>query len=91
MSKYVNLKLRFKNPVFWIQIGAAVLIPIFSYFGLDGKDLTSWSVFFDLLEKALSNPYVLVLVIVSVWNALNDPTTIGLKDSDLVLKKGGLK
>jgi phi LC3 family holin len=30
---------------------------------------------------ALSNPYCLFLVVVSVINAINDPTTKGLKDS----------
>ena len=42
---------------------------------------------FDLIVDAISNPYVLSLVAVSVWNALNDPTTEGiLKDSDTAMK-----
>ena len=40
----------------------------------------------DLIIGAISNPYVLGLVAVSVWNALNDPTTEGiLKDSDTAM------
>lgn len=34
----------------------------------------------DVFPKQL-NPYVLSLVVVSVWNTLNDPTTKGLGDS----------
>ena len=34
---------------------------------------------------ALKNPYVIGLILVSVWNALNDPTTEGLSDSDLAM------
>lgn len=35
----------------------------------------------ELIVGAVSNPYVLSLVAVSVWNTLNDPTTKGLGDS----------
>lgn len=35
----------------------------------------------ELIVGAISNPYVLSLVVVSVWNTLNDPTTKGLGDS----------
>ena len=31
---------------------------------------------------AVKNPYVLGLVLVSLWNAVNDPTTQGLSDSE---------
>lgn len=41
---------------------------------------------FDLIVNAISNPYVLSLIAVSVWNALNDPTTEGiLNDSDAAM------
>lgn len=33
----------------------------------------------------MSNPYVLCLATVSVWNALQDPTTPGLSDSTRAL------
>ena len=81
----MNLKVRLKNPVFIAQIILAVLTPILAYAGLTAQDLTSWKALGDLLLGALSNPYVLGVVIVSVWNALNDPTTKGLKDSGQAL------
>ncbi|BBK61838.1 hypothetical protein A9CBEGH2_07780 [Amedibacterium intestinale] len=81
----MNLKVRFKNPIFWAQIVLAILTPILAYAGLTAQDLTSWKALGDLLVGALSNPYVLGLVVVSVWNALNDPTTKGVGDSGQAL------
>ena len=73
----LNLPVRLKNPVFWAQLGLAVLTPILAYFG----DITSWPLLGQTLLAAVSNPYVCALAAVSVWNALNDPTTAGLGDS----------
>ena len=35
-----------------------------------------------MLLSAIKNPYVLSLVVVSVFNAVTDPTTAGVKDSE---------
>lgn len=78
----MNLKVRFKNPVFIAQIILAIFTPILAYAGLTASDITTWKALLDLILSAISNPYVLVLVIVSVWNALNDPTTKGIGDSE---------
>lgn len=77
----MNLKVRFRNPVFIAQILLAILMPILAYAGLTLQDITTWAALGNLLWEALLNPYVLGLVVVSVWNALNDPTTSGLSDS----------
>lgn len=77
----INLKVRFKNPVFIAQIVLAVLTPILAYAGLTTSDLTTWEALGKLLCDALGNPYVLSLVVISVWNAVNDPTTEGISDS----------
>lgn len=77
----INWKVRFKNPVFIVQLILAILTPILAYAGLTFQDLTSWKALGDLLLGAISNPYVLGLIVVSVWNALNDPTTSGVTDS----------
>ena len=81
----MNWKVRFKNPLFIAQMILAVLTPILAYAGLTVKDLTTWQALGDLLIGALSNPYVLGLVAVSVFNAVTDPTTSGVKDSDQAL------
>lgn len=72
---------RVKNPVFWVQIVLSILTPVLAYAGLTAQDLTTWSKVGELIVGAVSNPYVLSLVVVSVWNTLNDPTTKGLGDS----------
>lgn len=77
----INLKVRFKNPVFIAQLVMAIILPILTYFGLTVQDLNSWSVLGKTLLDAVSNPYVIATVIVSVWNAVNDPTTSGVTDS----------
>ena len=81
----MNLKVRFKNPVFIAQLALAVITPILSYMGLTAQDLTTWYALGDVILEAVKNPYVLGMVVVSVWNALNDPTTKGLGDGKLGL------
>lgn len=81
----MNWKVRFKNPLFIAQMILAVLTPILAYAGLTVKDLTTWQSLGDLLMGALSNPYVLGLVVVSVFNAVTDPTTSGVADSEQAL------
>lgn len=78
----INWKVRFKNPYFLAQIGIAILMPILAYLGLSVEDLTTWNKLGQVLLQAISNPYVLGLVVVSVFNAIQDPTTKGLSDSN---------
>ena len=78
----INWKVRIRNPYFWIQIGIAILMPILAYLGLTVEDLTTWSKVGQVLLEAILNPYVLGLVVVSVFNAIQDPTTKGLSDSE---------
>lgn len=82
----MNFKVRFKNPVFIAQLILAILTPILVYANLTVQDITSWAVLGGILIGAVKNPYVLGTVVVSVWNALNDPTTAGLSDSTNALK-----
>ncbi len=77
----INWKVRIKNPWFWVQVVLAIVAPVMAYLGITAEELTSWSIVGTVLLEAISNPYVLGLVLVSVWNAINDPTTEGLSDS----------
>ena len=81
----INIKVRFRNPVFIAQLILAVLTPILAYAGLTMQDLTTWKALGELLLGAVKNPYVLSLVVVSVFNAFTDPTTAGVKDSERAL------
>ena len=77
----INLEVRFKNPIFILQIALSVLVPVLAYLGLEFKDIDSWIKLQDLAIKVVSNPYVLGMVLVGIWNAVNDPTVKGLSDS----------
>lgn len=77
----INWKVRFKNPVWWAQMTLAIFTPILAYAGLTAQDLTTWGTVWSLLAQAVTNPYVLGLALLSVWNAVNDPTTKGFSDS----------
>ena len=81
----INWKVRIKNPVFWVQIVCAVVLPILAYLGLSWEDMTSWATLGGIFLEAIKNPVILASVIVSVWNAINDPTTKGLADSTRAL------
>ena len=81
----INWKVRFKNPVFIAQLLLAILTPILAYAGLTVQDMTTWQAIGNLLLGAISNPYVIGLVVISVFNALNDPTTTGITDSSKAL------
>lgn len=83
--KKINWKVRFKNPVFIAQILVSFFVPIFTYFGLEAKDLTTWKSVIDLVINAVSNPYVFTMIVVSVFNAVNDPVTKGYSDSERAL------
>lgn len=78
----INWGVRFKNPLWWAQIVSAVILPVLAYFGLNWQDMTTWRAIGELFIKSIQNPVVVVSVLVSVFNAINDPTTAGVKDSD---------
>lgn len=81
----LNLKIRLKNPIFIAQIILAILTPILAYKGLTAQDITTWAKLGKLLLEAISNPYTVSLVAVSLFNAINDPTTTGISDSQQAL------
>ena len=82
----INWQIRFKNPVFWGQLILAIFTPILAYNGMVFQDLTTWGAVFEALKGAFLNPYLWALVVISVFNAVNDPTTKGLSDSARVLQ-----
>ncbi len=77
----INWTVRLKNPYWWAQMICAVVLPVLAYFGLNWQDMTTWGALGGLMVKAVQNPVILVSVAVSVFNAVNDPTTSGLGDS----------
>jgi phi LC3 family holin len=77
----VNWTVRAKNPAFWVQIILALGTPVLAYFGITGADITSWPILGQTILDALANPYVCVLALASLYNAIQDPTTPGISDS----------
>lgn len=79
----LNWKVRFnkKNFLFIGQVIISVVIPVLAYFGLQASDLTTWSKVWETFVQAISNPYVVIMAIVSLFNAVTDPTTKGISDS----------
>ena len=83
----INWKVRFsKNNILLIaQVIISVVIPILTYFGLQASDLTTWVKVWNTLIAAISNPYVVIMALVSFFNAVTDPTTKGIGDSTTAL------
>ena len=77
----INLKVRIKNPWFWIGIGAIIL----SAMGVDPAMFTSWSSVWTAVLNLLTNPFQLFTVILAVLAVFIDPTTAGIGDSDLAM------
>lgn len=89
--KNFNIKLRLKNPLFIASVVMSILTPILGYMGITVQDVTSWKALGDILMQAIANPYVLGLVVVSLYNTCIDFTTKGLMDSELVMNKTNVK
>ena len=82
----INWKVRIKNPVFLANLAISIILPILTYMGLNWSDMTTWAALGRVLFEAIQNPVIVVSVIVSLWNLINDPTTAGLSDSSQALK-----
>ena len=78
----INWKVRKENIVFIVQIIISIFTPILAYFGMNWEDMTTWAAIGDLFIQAIKNPVVFMAVAVSVFNAITDPTTKGLSDSE---------
>ena len=81
----INLTVRFKNPQFWINLAISIFGIILAYFGLNWSEMTTWGSIGRLLMESVRNPVVVFAVLACIWNALNDPTTKGLSDSEQAL------
>lgn len=78
----LNLKVRAKNPWFWIGIGAVIL----SAMGVDPKMFTSWSAVWDAVVALFTNPFKLATVALAVFGVVVDHTTKGASDSERAMK-----
>ena len=81
----INWKVRFKNPLWVVQVIASICLPVLAYYGYTVEDLTSWATLGGIIVAAVKNPYVLGMMFLGIWNATNDPTTRGANDSERAL------
>ena len=81
----INWKVRFRNPVWWAEVAAAVILPMLAAIGLGWEDVTSWAALWNVIKTAFATPGTLAAGLVSVWNTVTDPTTAGICDSDRAL------
>ena len=81
----INWKVRFANPVFIKQIALSIFVPLLAYYGMMWEDMTTWAAIGNLFVQAVQNPVVVLSVVVSVYNAITDPTTKGIGDSERAL------
>jgi len=81
----INWKVRTRNPIFWAQVLGALLLTAMAYNSMEPTTLTSWALLGEVLWGVLTNPYLLFLCVLSMWNAVNDPTTAGARDSTQAL------
>ena len=77
----INWKVRVKNPAWWVQIVIAAAVAVLSYSGISAEDLTTWGSVWNLIVSAFSNPYVVLLMVISIINITIDPTSSGVSDS----------
>lgn len=83
----INWKVRFNkdNITFILRFLGALAIPVLAYLGLELKDLTSWNMVLDVLQRFISNPYLVILTVINALNMTIDPTTKGITDSEKAL------
>lgn len=72
----MDWKSKFKNPYFWLGIAGVVLTAM----GVEPEMFTSWQIVADKAMELVSNPFMLVSVIVAVLGVITNPNTKGLKD-----------
>ena len=73
----MNIKVRMKNPWFWVSLGGIILTAM----GVSADMFTSWGAVIEQAKALVSNPFMLVSVALVVLGVFVDPTTAGVSDS----------
>ena len=78
----LNLKVRIKNPWFWIGIVGVILTAL----NVDPSTFTSWGKVWECVVDLFTNPFKLGVVVIAVLGIFVDPTTVGISDSKQAMK-----
>ena len=71
----INLKVRMKNPVFWLTIIPAVATCVYTVLGCFG-------IVPSISEEVLVNSFISIITVLTTLGVLVDPTTKGFGDSE---------
>lgn len=74
----INIPVRFKNPWFWVGLCGTILAAM----GVSPEMFTSWDAVWEAVVNMVSNPYMIVSVVLAVLGVFVDPTTSGISDSN---------
>lgn len=77
----INWTVRSKHPQFWLGIALSILVPPLTYTGTEFSEVTSWGKFFTILGDGFRNPYIVLMMLVGIYNTIVDKTTKGFGDS----------
>lgn len=79
----INWKVRVRNPQFWLSVVLSFIVPPLAYAGIEFNEVTTWGKFFSVLGNGFANPYVVAMIIVSLYNSIVDKTTRGFGDTKI--------
>lgn len=74
----LNMKVRVKNPWFWVSLVGVILTAM----GVSPETFTTWSAVWEALKELVMNPFLLGCVAVAILGVFIDPTTKGVSDSE---------
>ena len=74
----INLKVRMKNPIFWLTIIPAVLTCVYTILGC-------FNVVPSISQDTIVNAFTALVTTLSTLGVLVDPTTSGMGDSERAL------
>lgn len=82
----INWKVRFRNPQFLLQLALSIFGPVLVYMGISVEELNTWPKLGSVIIDAVSNPYIVGMILFALYNAVVDPTTDGFSDSNQAMK-----
>lgn len=72
-----------------VQAILAIVTPVGVYYGITVGDLTTWGKLGEVIVDALSNPAVVISIVISLWQTFNNPTEskFAIKEKEVELEE----